>query len=306
MIKTLKELKLNHNYIGDVDVIYGKQRGYFFTITNLERKNMICVVFSVNTTDNVINDLSNLRRSYDAIPMGGVYKEGKELNIELNMLYIEDAKQFEAILDSITSVLKAHILVNICSETGKSEDIGIYRVGTKVKIMSSEAFGGQKETQQTNFGTKLPKSRILAWFSVIAIFIAMIFIKDLIGSVFFLIPMAISAGSLRLAVDSFDKLGGPIHQRQAKAIIAVFVLALILDPIVILTGRTMTIGFGLIISLKIAIGAIFSSLEAFINVYSSVPFNVAIALYACWGLFQQILGNARTGKRVSRKNSKLL
>ncbi len=306
MIKTLKELKLNHNYVADIDLVYGQLKGYFFTITNLERKNMICIVFSVNATETIITELSNLRRSYDAIPMGGVYKEGRELNVELNLLSIEDSKQFESILDSITSILKAHILVNVCSESGSNDDIGVYRVGTKVKIMSSHVFGDQKQTQQTNYGSKLPKSRILAWFAVMAIFIAMIFIKELIGSIFFLIPMAISAGALRLAVDAFDKLGGPIHQRQAKAIIALFVTALVLEPIVILSGKMMMMGFGLVTSLKITIASIFSSLEAFVNVYSNVPFNLAIALYACWGLFQQILGNARTGKRVSRKNTKLL
>lgn len=306
MVKNIKELKSKYNYIADVDVVYGNREGYYFTVTKLERKNMICLVFSVNLNDAVLEEISNLRKIYPAIPMGGVYKEGTELNVEMNVLNLNSSQEFEAILSAITSSLKTKGLINVCSQSKREEEVGVYRVGTKVKILSQHVFEDQKQNMKKNYNSSAPKSMVLAWMSLIAVFILMVLVKNLIGSVFFLIPMAISAAGLRFGVEAFEKFSGPIHKKDALIIITLFVITLLLAPIINLSVRMIFLGIGPVASVQIAFSSVFLNLETFASAYSDVPFSIAISLYACWGQIQQILGKAQTGPKVSRKNNKLL
>lgn len=306
MIKDIKELKAKHNYVSDIDVVYGNHRGFFFTLNNLERKNMLCLVFSVNANDSIVEQVSNLRRTYYAIPMGGVYKEGTEINIELNLLNLNNSDDLEEILNAIVSIFKMNTLINICSESKSQDNIGIYRVGTKVKILSQSIFENQKQSVRSNYKSKAPKNMALAWISFFAVLLVMVLIKNLIGNVIFFIPMAIAAGGLRIGVELFERYSGPIHKKDALIIIAMFIIMLLLAPIINLVVRMVLLGIGPIESIKGAFAIVFADVEAFISMYRDIPFSIAISIYACWGQIQQILGKAQRGKRVSRKNNKLL
>lgn len=306
MIDSLKELKGNDTYVKDIDAIYGNSDGYYYSVQTLERKNMICIVFSVNPNEKVLKSIESLRVQHPAIPLGGVYKEGYELNVELNLINIDSKASYENLFHQIIEMLKQHGLENVCSQTGSNLHVGLYRLGTKLKILSDEVFNDQKASGSNANSMRGIKSPILGYFVASIIFIGIIIVKNIIGSVFFLIPLAITAGGFRLAIEAFERVGGMMTRRHARNLIILFVLSMILTPIATLFFQMVVFGIPVLQSAIFAFKMPFVSLLAFAEMYKMVPINLAISLYATWHHIQSILNNSYNGKIVKRKNTKLL
>lgn len=305
MINNIKELKGSYSYLKDIDVIYGIKDTYYFSVQKLERANMICIVLSVNHNEQILKELDKLRGSLPAIPFGGVYAEGTEVNVELNMLNIASVDTFNTILECIVNVLQNHDAINVCSQTRQTTDLGLYRVGTKVKVLGESVFESQIKN---NKGIKTPRktNRLLGYGAVLGIFILMVLVKHIVGSLIFIIPLAITVGAFRLAVETYEKVGGMIYKKDAIAIVAIFVGVLIIAPILQMTYQIMLIGFGFVGSFLLAIRAAFSSLAVFAEMYQYVPLQLAISILISWSHIQNLLNGAIGGNRIKRKNNRLM
>lgn len=306
MVDNIKNLKGQHQYINDIDVIYGKLGDYYFTTRSLDRKNMICFSVSVKTAETVIPDLNSLRNKYDAIPYGGVYQEGREICVEMNILNIPNVETFNRILSEIEAILSKNRAENQCSETGRRDDIGIYRVGTKVKILSSSSFGDQVNNRKKNYKHTISTNTPLAWIATAGVLIGMMIVWGLVGRIFFLISAMIAAAGLRLAFTTFQKFAGHYTKKDASIIIGLFFFAIIISDIAFLAFNIALVGFPILEAIKLAILSTFINPENISAYLVNVATSVVLALWGSWSLIQDILGGASRGKRVSRKNVKLL
>lgn len=303
---TLRQLKANYGYLNDIDVIYGNDNGYYFTVLPLDRKNMIGINFSVEITENLIKQLESLRMIFDSIPQGAIYKEGRELWVELNLLYFKSANELKEIISAMTKKMESQGVKNVCSQSGSLDDVGLFRVGTKVKVLSASSFYGQVETKKINYRGAHKTNTPLAWISALAILLGMMILWYLVGNIFFIISASLAAGGLRLTVKTFEKFAGRVTRKDTLIIIGLFVMSIffgsILSPIVSFMGQ----GAPLLKALGLTFEYIFTDGSILGNYVLQIASSLAISLWGSWNLIQELLNGATSSKRVTRKNTRLM
>ena len=305
MGQELKNLKGRYHYESDIDLIYGIEEGFYFTLQSLDRKNMMVLIFSVDGANEAVQDVSLLRKAHEAIAMGGVYVEGSQLNIELNHLNVRDAKMLEDIVWSIARILRDKKQNNVCYDSGSLKNIGIYRTGTNVRILSSDTFHEHIKTNKKHHQPRVGSNHVLAWLSVILIFLGLVAIKTVVGSAIFFIPMILVVGAINLAVRTFENFAGSFTRRDAITLLGLFVVILVVEPLLSYSFLMAFKGQNFFVMLKAISRFAFQTTANFWRVFGPNIFNLIISFFVTKPIFQEIIGTPRT-KSVSRKRKKLL
>ncbi len=309
-MESIKELRSTYSYMNDIETLYGKENEIFFTVAPLERKNMICISLSVSDAKDHIDEIQALRTTYDVIPMGGVYMEGLVLNVELNLINLDTKEQFKEIVDAVTLQLAAGNVHNISSIDGTSEDVGIFRVGTKVQILDGATFEDQKEAQS---GYKKRKDNLtVAWLAAIGGMLAGVGVWVLINQIGFIAGLA---GYLIIhwGIKLFRQFGGTLSRRDVYIMFGLSV-GMILFAELLSTTFSYWRAFNNVFSIsffevfKEVLKVIPKEPEILKNFLMNVAIGLGLSVWSSWGLIQSALNFTSAGgeKRVRRRNNRLM
>lgn len=309
-MESIKELRTTFSYVNDIETLYGKQNGIFFIVAPLERKNMICMTVSVSDAETHIDEIQSLRNQYDAIPMGGVYMEGISLNIEFNLINLDSKEQFEQMVNAVTHVLASGNVMNISSQNGSFEDVGIFRVGTKVLILDGSAFEGQKEAQ-TSY-KKRTDNIVMAWLAAIAGMLGGVAIWVLINQIGFIAGIA-GYFIIHWGIKLFRQFGGTLSRKDVYIMFGLSVVMILFAEVLSVTidvwrayNSIWSISF--IDAFKDVISWIVEDPEMKKSFLVNVAIGLGLSVWSSWGLIQSALNFTSAGgeKRVRRRNNRLM
>lgn len=305
MKQELKNLKGRYQYESDIDLIYGKEEGFYFTVQTLDRKNMMALNFSVDQPDDVIDAISLLRKAHSAIALGGVYCDKNQLVVELNQLNVSDGRMLEDIVWSIARVLRERHKSNVCYESGSLNNIGIYRTGTNVRILSADTFQEYGKTTKKHIQSSSKSAHVLGWLGVVAVFLGMVAVETIVGSTIFFIPMIIVVGAINLAVRVFGHVVGSFTRRDALILLGLSIVTLAIEPLLSYAFLMAMKGQNFFAMFFAISRYAFQSSSNFFNVFGMNILNLVISFLVTKPVFQEIIGTSGP-KTVTRKRKKLL
>ena len=304
MIQHIKEFNRHYNYLSDIEGLYGKHGGYYFTAIQLDQKNMIGLTFSVTDVNAILPEIEALRTQYESMPHGGVYADGPELIVELNMVNMNDSQDLVDIVEAITKVMRNHNSQNQCSISGSTEDIGIFRIGTKMLILSEAAYRAQVHTNEAQYNHKEP-APIVPFLGAlggmllgVGVWILFSMIRIVTGLAGYFI--------LKFGLNGYEKMGGSVTKRVAKILIGLSVVMIVFAQILTYAWPLFMNGVPFFMSFKIVVAQIFNGSIA-TNFIINIAIGIGLSLWSSWGLINHLLNFAPTStKRVRRKNNRLL
>lgn len=307
MITHIKELKGSYQYISDIQSIYGKQQEYLFVAIPLEQKNMIAIQIPVSLTSDIKDSIMALRSKHSAIAYGGIYDEDNHLTVECNLSNLQDSSEFVAILDAITNVLKEQGAVMRCQDSFEQDNVGIYRVGTKLRFLSNSSY--QEETTNASQQYNSRKGNLgLSWLFAIGGMLIGVGIWLIFGRIGFVAGIA-GYFMLKFGVKGFEKGGATLTKKRVYIMLGLNVIAIVFAYLLDLAIRIMdqpvlTISFNK--AFQIAVQSSFSS-GGFGNFALQFAIGLALSVWSSWGLIQYLINYApNRGPNVKRKNNKLM
>ncbi|QIK69033.1 hypothetical protein G7062_01485 [Erysipelothrix sp. HDW6C] len=306
MINHIKELKNGYNYLSDIEGIYGRENDILFVASGLDRKNMICLTFSVERGAELVEKIEALREKYDAIPLGGVYMDGYTLNVELNLVNIDEAKDFTDIVDAVTAVIVRNRSQNISSDDGKTGDIGIFRIGTKMVILDGAGFEETTESMSEQYKKK-SDSPLIPYIVAIGGMLLGVALWILIGRIGFISGIA-GYFILSFAIKGFQKMGGQIYKKDVYILLGLALFMIFFAEFTSIALSIMNMGrITLIEAYQITWKFIVGDGGILREFLLNVAIGIGLSLWSSWGLVNNLLNFTPTSnKRVRRRNTRLL
>ena len=307
MITHIKELRGSHKYISDIQAIYGSYNTYLFTATRLEQKNMIGLHFSVEYSSELKDAISELRKQYNAIALGGVYNEDNQLTVELNMVNLANVSEFDQILAAIVDVFQTMNVRQMNQETGDTGDIGIYRIGTKLRFLSSDGFESETETIKQQYSNK-NGNIVLSWLLAICGMLIGVGIWIAIGRIGFVAGIA-GYFMLKFGIKGFEKGGSVLTKNRVYIMLGLNAVAVVVAYILDMTLRiywspSYFLSFWNAVTITLRYITSQAGIFSFLTQFA---IGIGLSIWSSWSLIQYLLNYAPNHEStVRRKNNRLL
>lgn len=297
----------------DIDVVYGKESNYYFTMEASSLKNMMLITFSVSNADEAMNEIEALRTDYPAIAFGGVYKDGLKLLVEINQTMLTSTQEPTDIIKQIALILGYHNCRNICSVHGSEKDIGIFRVGRRLAILDEETFESQTKLATINRKPtdKINGGSFLGYFGAVGGLILGMLIWIALGYVGFIGGFA-GYFMIKFAVQGFEKLGGELNKRSGKVIIGMTIFAIFLAQILnIALFAAKAMGdlslVGNIEFIMLIIRMTFSTQSSLMRFLLDMAIGLGLTYWSASNIFKALWNlDSQTTKKARYKSTRLL
>ena len=156
-----KELAKDNNfkYIPDIKTFYGQINSFYFVGEETNLVGLIRIFFSVNIEGAIIDKLREITKNHRSIGRDGVKMEQGLLVIDLKSNGLDSPNELSEILEKLTRILLEEGAMQSSQRNSDKHDVGIYRIGTKLLILSNDEFAQEVEVVGQQFkrnnGSKL-------------------------------------------------------------------------------------------------------------------------------------------------------
>lgn len=183
---------LGQKYIKDIESSVGKVGPYYFIVEPVNQVALFRVRFSVSGAESVIDELKELMSHHRAIGRDGIRTANNNLLLECKINGLENAEEFAKILEEIATVLNTHKVIQVDEDGRLADNLGIFRIGTKLEIRNDVSVEEISETVGKRFKDN-NQSRLrgfgfaMGWFLLLipVYIIVRIFEPSILGFAFF-------------------------------------------------------------------------------------------------------------------------
>lgn len=164
--------KLNQKYQKDIDTSAGKVGPYYFVMEPTNQANLIRISFNVLNEQEVLSELQEKMSIHRSIGRDGIRFNGFQLIIECKVGGLDDEEELATILESVGNVLYHHEIQQVDANGVVSDNLGVFRIGTKLEIQSDTDVDDITIHSKERFKNS-NQSRLMAYLKAFGIFIAM-------------------------------------------------------------------------------------------------------------------------------------